>query len=154
MKIKDKSNILKWVVILFAAVLVIAIASIFIYRAVIETEWYHAKQLEKGFEEEKIRLNEHDQIIYLALDQGDEDWEYFYDVPETIFDDMACYEFDEIDDVDTIRAIWREDCVAVHFKNGARIIFFITEEDEIYWGMSLKIECPSLLRWYKEHKKD
>ncbi len=151
-QIRDKSNILKWLTILFVVLLLVGIASFFIYRAVIRTEWYHSRQMEKGFEEAKLRLSQHDQINYLALDEEDEAWKYMYDVPKGLFLDMTCHDFKEISEEETIKAIWREDCIAVYFKNGGRTLFFITEEEEIYWGLSLKIECPSLLQWYKEHK--
>ena len=155
MKIKDKSNILKWIVIVFVAVGLLTVASGFIYRAVIQTEWYHTQQLKKAFRQEKVHVNNHDQIIYVGISpQGNDDfWQYFYDTPVELFDDMTCDNFKEIDDPDKVEEILGYDWVMVIFKDASKSIYFISPEEEIYWGTSFTVDCPSLLQWYKENKK-
>ena len=152
--IKDKSVILKWITIVFCLLFLLVAGSGFIYKAVIETEWYHVRMLEKAFKEEQHHLNDHDKIIYVGISpQGNDDtWQYFYDVPENLFDDISCDNFDEIDDPEKVKEILGYDWIMVVFKDASKSMYFISPEEEIYWGTSFTVECPSLLQWYKENK--
>lgn len=154
-EIQDKSVIIKWVVIVFCALVLLACSSVFIYKAVISSEWYHQRQLKKAFNQELVHINDHDKIIYVGISpQGDDaSWEYFYDTPETLFDDMTCDDFEEIDDTVKVEEILAYDWIMVIFKDASKSVYHISPEDEIYWGTSLKVDCPSLLRWYKENKQ-
>ena len=151
---KDKSVILKWIVIVFCGLFLLAGSSVFIYKAVISSEWYHTRQLEKAFEEEFLRINDHDKIIHIGISpQGNADtWQYFYDTPENLFHDMTCDNFEEIDDPDMVKEILSYDWIMVIFKDASKSIYFVSPEEEIYWGTSFQVECPSLLKWYKENK--
>ena len=151
---RDKSVILKWIVIIFIAVGFLTVGSGFIYRAVIQTEWYHTQQLKKAFRMEKAHVNNHDQIIYVGISpQGNDDsWQYFYDAPVELFDDMTCDNFKEIDDPAMVEEILGYDWVMVIFRDASKSIYFISPEEEIYWGTSFTVECPSLLEWYKANK--
>lgn len=151
---RDKSEILKWSTIIFIVVVLVGFGSVFAYKAVIETEWYHTQMLKKAFRQEKAHLNDHKQIIYVGISpQGNDDtWEYHYDVPEELFDDISCDNFKEISDTEKIEEILGYDWIMIIFKDASKSIYFISPEEEIYWGTSFTVECPSLLEWYREKK--
>lgn len=153
-KTRDKSVILKWIVIIFCVSVLLVGSSVFIYKAIIGTEWYHEKMLKKAFQEELLHINNHKNMIYVGISQDGEDgdWQYFYDAPEELFDDMTCDDFNEIDDPDKVKEILGYDWIMVIFKDASKSIYFISPQDEIYWGTSFQVDCPSLLNWYKENK--
>ena len=70
-----------------------------------------------------------------------------------LFDDMTCDNFKEIDDPVMVDEILTYDWIMAVFKDASKSIYFISPDDEIYWGTSFKVNCPSLLKWYKENKK-
>lgn len=153
-EIQDKSVILKWIVIVFCAIVLLGITIPYIYKGVIQSEWYHQRQLKKAFEQEYAHINEADKIIYVGISHNGEDgpWEYFYDAPDSLFDDLTCNNFEEIDETAKIEEILGYDWIMAVFKDASKSIYFISPEDEIYWGTSFKVDCPSLLRWYKDNK--
>ena len=153
-EIQDKSIIIKWIVIAFCVLFFLACSSLFLYKAVITSDLYHTMQLKKAYKQEYAHINDYDKIIYIGISpKGDENaWEYFYDVPESLFDDMTCNSFDEIDDPDRVEEILTYDWIMVVFKDASKSIYHLSPEGEIYWGTSFKVECPSLLSWYKEQK--
>ena len=73
-------------------------------------------------------------------------------IPESLFDDMTCNSFDEIDDPARVEEILTYDWIMVTFEDASKSIYFISPEEKIYWGTSFTVECPSLLQWYKENK--
>lgn len=154
-EIQDKSVILKWIVIALCGLFFLSLGSGHIYKAVITSEWYHIRQLKKAYKEEYAHINDHNKIIYVGISpQGNDDtWEYFYDTPETLFDDMNCDNFDEIDDPAKVEEILTYDWIMVIFKDASKSIYHISPEGEIYWGTSFQVDCPSLLSWYKAQKK-
>ena len=153
-EIQDKSVILKWIVIVMCAVTLLAMGSVYIYKAIISTEWYHQQMLKKAFRQELAHINNEDQIIFVAIspEGRDDSWQYFYDAPEELFDDMTCDNFEEIDDTAMVEEILTYDWIMVTFKDASKSIYFISPKEEIYWGTSFTVECPSLLQWYKENK--
>lgn len=155
MKIKDKSKVLKWIVIVLCASFFLVLSGGFIFKAVTQTEWYHIRMMKKAFEEEFVHVNEESQIISVGISPaGQEDaWEYYYDAPDELFDDMTCVSFKEIEDLETVQEILGYDWVMVTFRDSSKSIYFVSPEEEIYWGTSLQVECPSLLRWYREQVK-
>ena len=58
----------------------------------------------------------------------------------------------EIDDTEMVEEILTYDWIMVTFKDASKSIYFISPEEEIYWGTSFMVDCPSLLKWYKENK--
>lgn len=153
-EIQDKSIILKWIVIVFCSLFFLSLSSLYIYKAVTSSEWYDQMQLKKAFKEEYLHVTDSDQIIYVGISpQGNEDsWEYFYDTPTNLFADMTCDNFDEIDDPAKVKEILTYDWIMVIFKDASKSIYFISPQEEIYWGTSFVVECPSLLSWYKQNK--
>lgn len=154
-EIQDKSVILKWMVIILCGLFFLSLGSVYIYKAVITSEWYHQRQLKKAFHQEYAHVNMADKIIFIGISSNGEDgpWEYYYDAPESLFDDMTCDNFDEIDDPVRVEEILAYDWVMVVFKDASKSIYYISPEGEIYWGTSFTVECPSLLSWYKAQKK-
>jgi len=154
-EIQDKSIIVKWIVIVFCGLFLLACSSVYIYKAVISSEWYHQRQLKKAYSQEYAHINDEDKIIYVGISTNGEDgpWEYFYDAPASLFDDMTCDDFTEIDNPAKVDEILTYDWIMVVFKDASKSIYFISPEDEIYWGTSFTVDCPSLLYWYKENKK-
>ena len=126
-EIQDKSVILKWIILGFCFICFMAFGSIYIYRAVINTEWYHTKQLKKAFKEEYVHVNDYEQIIYVGISpKGDEDsWQYFYDVPDNLFNDLTCDNFIEIDNPELVEQILGYDWIMVVFKDASKSIYFI-----------------------------
>jgi len=154
-EIQDKSVILKWIVIVVCVLFFLSLGSLHIYKSVITSEWYHLRQLKKAFTQEYAHINDHDKIIYVGISSNGEDgpWEYFYDTPDTLFDDMTCENFNEIDDPFVVDEILTYDWIMLVFKDASKSIYHISPEGEIYWGTSFTVDCPSLLSWYKENKK-
>ena len=108
-----------------------------------------------AYNQEYAHINDADKIINVGISSNGEDgpWEYFYDAPDSLFDDMTCDNFEEIDDTTMIDEILTYDWIMVVFKDASKSIYHISPEGEIYWGTSFEVKCPSLLRWYKENKK-
>ena len=154
-EIQDKSVILKWIVIVVCGLFFLSLSSLHIYKAVITSEWYHLRQLKKAFNQEYAHVNDADKIIYVGISSTGEEgpWEYFYDAPDTLFDDMTCDNFKEIDDPVMVEEILTYDWIMLVFKDASKSIYHISPEGEIYWGTSFTVECPSLLSWYKQNKK-
>lgn len=154
LSIQDKSIILKWIVIVMCVSVLLIGGSLFAYKQIISTEWYHQQMLKKAFRQELVHVNDADQIIFVAIspEGRDDSWQYFYDAPDALFDDMTCNNFEEIDDPAMVEEILTYDWIMVTFKDASKSIYFISPEDEIYWGTSFTVECPSLLKWYKENK--
>lgn len=152
--IQDKSVILKWIVIVMCVSVLLVGGSLFAYKQIISTEWYHQQMLKKAFRQELLHVNNDDQIIFVAIspEGRDDSWQYFYDAPAELFDDMTCNNFEEIDDPAMVEEILTYDWIMVTFKDASKSIYFVSPEEEIYWGTSFTVECPSLLQWYKENK--
>lgn len=151
-EIQDKSVILKWIVIVFCTIVLVAVVSPYVYKTIVSSEWYHQKQLNKAFRQEYAHINEADKIIYVGISANGEDgpWEYDYEAPDSLFDDLTCNNFDEIDDSAKVEEILTYDWIMVVFKDASKSIYHISPENEIYWGTSFKVDCPSLLHWYKQ----
>jgi len=154
-EIQDKSFIVKWIILGFCFLWIILGGIFFGYRTIIRTEWYHQRQLKKAYRQEYAHINDEDKIIYVGISANGEDgpWEYFYDAPDTLFDDMSCNSFEEIDDPDLVEEILSYDWIMVVFKDASKSVYHISPENKIYWGTSFEVECPSLLQWYKENQK-
>lgn len=133
---------------LFIAI-VASILSIQIYRSVVNAEWYNEKQTKKKFLQVAEKVNDTDQIKCIKVDDNIEE-RFVYDAPAELFDDLAAKSYEHIEDVEKQIEIWTQGCVTVFYNDGTAASFFITDDGEIYWGTSLKIECPSLLTWYRE----
>lgn len=146
MKLKAKT-IVEWVIIGLFIFIIIFIVSIQIYRSVLKSDWYHEQQTKKSFSQITQKLNEN--INNIKIDHAGE-IQFIHDIPMDLFDDLHATDYQRIEDIEELREIWSQDCVTVFFEEGSPTSFFITENEEIYWGTDLKVECPSLLHWYKQ----
>ena len=62
-EIQDKSVILKWMFIAVCLLLFLSLGSVYAYKTIIGTEWYHQRQLKKAFTQEYAHVNDYDKII-------------------------------------------------------------------------------------------
>lgn len=156
LEIRDKSVVLKWIVIVLCVGFLLVLCAGYIYKAVTQTEWYHLRMMKKAFENEYVHVNEDSQILTIGISPAgqDDSWKYSYDIPETLFDDMTCNEFKEIEDEEKIEEILSYDWIMVTFRDASKSMYFISPQDEIYWGTSIQVKCPSLLNWYKEQMQN
>lgn len=135
--------------------IIASFASIQIYRAVVNSDWYNEMQTQRSFQQIVKQVNDVDNIdyikIYSKIDGVGEE-KLFYDVPAELFDDISSKSYDRIEDINELIEIITQNFVTVFYKNGNPTSFYITDDGEIYWETSLKIECPSLLEWYNNNK--
>ena len=141
-------KILEWLVIGLFIAIVASIASIQIYRAVVNSDWYNERQTRKTFEQVVELINNTDNIKYIKVDDNTEE-RFIEEIPDELFDDISVKNYPHIEDVDKIHEIFRQGCITVFFKDrDTQISFFITDDGGVYWGLDLIVECPSLLNWY------
>ena len=57
-------------------------------------------------------------------------------------------------DEEKIEEILSYDWIMVTFRDASKSMYFISPQDEIYWGTSIQVKCPSLLNWYKEQMQN
>ena len=141
-------RIAEWILIGLFIAIVASIASIQIYRSVVNSDWYTEKQARKSFEQMVEKVN--NDIKYIEVDDNVE-YRYIYDAPFEMFDDLKIKSYERVEDIEKLLEIWRsEPCVTVFFNDNAATSFYITEEGKVYWGELFEIESPSLLRWFAE----
>jgi len=140
-------RIVEWIFIGLFLVIVVSFLSIQSYRAIVNSEWYVESQTKKGFSKTVEKLNDAYNIDYVKIDYNSIE-RIVYDIPAELFDDISVKSYERISDVEKMIDIWSQDFVAVFFKDGSYTSFNITDDEEIYWGTDLKVECPSLLFLY------
>jgi len=111
----------------------------------------HREKAKKIFFETVEKVNNPDPIKYIKIDDNTEEI-FVYDAPVELFDDLHVKSYEQIEDIEKPAEIWSQNCVTVFFNDGTATSFFITHSGEIYWGTSLKVECPSLLVWFETGK--
>jgi hypothetical protein len=148
--LKNTKKILEYGIIGLFLVIVVSLASVSIYRSVINSDWFSERQMKNYFIEMTEKVNNSEKIEYIKVENnGDE--KLIYDVPEDLFDDISCDSFESVKDPIKQREIFSGTLVAVFYEDGTYTAFFITNE-ELYFGTDLKIKCPSLMVWVNEIK--
>ena len=143
----------EWIVISLSIVIITAIASIQIYRFVVNSDWYTEKQARNSYAQMVEKVNDPNNIKYIEIKVNDntEEFLYIYDTPVDLFDDLKIISYERIDSIEKLLAIWRsEPCVTVFFNDHTVTSFYITEEGKVYWGEFFELKCPSLLTWFNE----
>ena len=140
-------KIAEWILIGLFIAIVASVASIQIYRSVVNSDWYTERQARKNLEQEIDSVNNVDSIKYIKVDDNTEE-HFIYDAPAELFDDIAIVRFESIRDVETMHEIWKNPCVTVFFTDDTTTSFNITEDGKVYWGQVFELHCPSLVDWY------
>ena len=146
-------RIAEWILIGLFIAIVASIASIQIYRSVVNSDWYTEKQWQKSFDQMVEKVNEPTNIKYIEieLDDNAKDFQYFYDAPVELFDDIRIASFELVKDVETLHKIERNNPeIRVVFNDKTATTFYITKDNKVYWGELFEVECPSLVDWYNE----
>ena len=133
----------EWAVIILFGIIVVSLVSIFVYRAVISSDWYIEEQIKKSYNQMVEKVNDHDNIKHIQTNIAETEGVIF-DVPSELFDDISCNNFRYVTDSEERYRIFKGDFVTVFYLDGTYTSFCILDR-EIYWGTDLKIECPSLL---------
>ena len=141
-------RIAEWILIGLFIAIVASIASILIYRSVVNSDWYTERQARKSFEQMVEKVN--NDIKYIEVDDNVE-YRYIYDAPFELFDDLKIKSYERVEDIEKLLKIWRsEPCVTVFFNDNTATSFYIAEDGKVYWGELFEVDCPSLLDWYNE----
>ena len=130
-----------------------SIASIHIYRSVVNSDWYVEKQWKKSFEQMVEKVNDPDTIRYIEieLDDNAKEFQDIDDAPIELFDDIKIVSYEFVDDVEMLHKIERNNPqITVFFNDKTATTFYITEDNRIYWGELFEVECSSLVNWYNE----
>ncbi|MBQ8583526.1 MAG: hypothetical protein IJ488_02830 [Clostridia bacterium] len=143
-------RIFELVIICLFVIIVTAIASIFIYRYVVNSDWYQEAQAKGSFSEVKKRLSDGGDIQYIKIDDGEE--RFIYVFPDKLFDDLSAKNYERIEDSDTRHEIWSGICITVFYEDRQGPSFFLTEDGKLYWAYDLEVECPSLVAWYENQR--
>ena len=144
-------RIAEWILIGLFIAIVASIASIQIYRSVVNSDWYTERQARKSFEQMVEKVNNTDIIKYIEIEFDDNDLLNIYDAPAELFDDLKIIRYEQVDDIEKLLALYRsEPCITVFFNDNTATSFYIAEDGELYWGALFEVDCPSLLDWYNE----
>jgi len=144
-------RIAEWILIGLFIAIVASIASIQIYRSVVNSDWYTERQARKSFEQMVEKVNNTDIIKYIEIEFDDNDLLNIYDAPAELFDDLKIIRYEQVDDIEKLLALYRsEPCITVFFNDNTATSFYIAEDGELYWGALFEVDCPSLLDWYTE----
>ena len=144
-------RIAEWILIGIFIAIVASIASIQIYRSVVNSDWYTERQARKSFEQMVEKVNNTDIIKYIEIEFDDNDLLNIYDAPAELFDDLKIIRYEQVDDIEKLLALYRsEPCITVFFNDNTASSFYLTEEGKLYWGELFEVDCPSLLDWYNE----
>lgn len=142
-------RIVEWILICLFIAIVASIASIQIYRSVVNSDWYTERQARKSLEHAVEKVNDTDNIKYIKVDDNIEE-RFIYEAPAELFDDITIISFESIRDVETMHEIWKNPCVTVFFNDDTTTSFNITEDGKVYWGQAFELQCTSLVDWCNE----
>ena len=143
--------IAEWIFIGLFVAIVASVASILIYRSVVNSDWYTERQARKSFEQMVEKVNNTDIIKYIEIEFDDNDLLNIYDAPAELFDDLKIIRYEQVDDIEKLLALYRsEPCITVFFNDNTATSFYLTEDGKVYWGELFEVDCPSLLDWYNE----
>ena len=144
-------RIAEWILIGLFIAIVASIASIQIYRSVVNSDWYTERQARKSFEQMVEKVNNTDIIKYIEIEFDDNDLLNIYDAPAELFDDLKIIRYEQVDDIEKLLALYRsEPCITVFFNDNTATSFYIAEDGKLYWGELFEVDCPSLLDWFNE----
>ena len=145
-------RIAEWILIGLFIAIVASVASIQIYRSVVNSDWYTERQARKSYAQMVEKINDTDNIKYVEIEfDDDNDLLNIYDAPAELFDDLKIIRYEQVDDIENLLALYRsEPCITVFFNDNTATSFYITEDDKLYWGELFEVDCPSLLDWYNE----
>ena len=145
-------RIAEWILIGLFIAIVASVASIQIYRSVVNSDWYTERQARKSYAQMVEKINDTDNIKYVENEfDDDNDLLNIYDAPAELFDDLKIIRYEQVDDIENLLALYRsEPCITVFFNDNTATSFYITEDDKLYWGELFEVDCPSLLDWYNE----
>ena len=102
-------RIVEWIFIGLFITIVASVASILIYRSVVNSDWYTERQARKSFEQMVEKVN--NDIKYIEVDDNVE-YRYIYDAPFELFDDLKIKNYNRVEDIEKLLEIWRsEPCV-------------------------------------------
>ena len=142
--------IAEWIFIGLFVAIVASVASILIYRSVVNSDWYTERQARKSYAQMVEKINDTDNIKYIEID-FDNDLLYIYDAPAELFDDLKITSYERVEDIEKLLALYRsEPCITVFFNDNTATSFYLTEDGKVYWGELFEVDCPSLLDWYNE----
>ena len=144
-------RIFELVIICLFVIIVTAIASILIYRYVVNSDWYQQAQAKGSFSEVKKRLSDGGDIQYIKIDDDGEE-RFIYVFPDELFDDLSAKNYERIEDSDTRHEIWSGVCITVFYEDRQGPSFFLTKDGKLYWAYDLEVECPSLVAWYENQR--
>ena len=145
-------RIAEWLFIGLFVAIVASVASILIYRSVVNSDWYTERQARKSYAQMVEKINDTDNIKYVEIEfDDDNDLLNIYDAPAELFDDLKIIRYEQVDDIENLLALYRsEPRITVFFNDNTASSFYITEEGKLYWGELFEVDCPSLLDWYNE----
>ena len=145
-------RIAEWIFIGLFVAIVASVASILIYRSVVNSDWYTERQARKSYAQMVEKINDTDNIKYVEIEfDDDNDLLNIYDAPAELFDDLKIIRYEQVDDIEKLLALYRsEPCITVFFNDNTATSFYIAEDGELYWGALFEVDCPSLLDWYTE----
>ncbi len=148
---KKAVRVFEYVAISLFLLVVVSLTSIVVYRAVIGSDWYQEIRIRDGFIAQKEKLQSENAIDYLGINGVNAPLRYFPADDPLLFFDLSCENYSLLASEEEIRDLFRETSITVFFKDGSQTHFYISDQNELYWG-SLKVDCPSLLRWYSQYK--
>lgn len=145
-------RIAEWIFIGLFVAIVASVASILIYRSVVNSDWYTERQARKSHAQMVEKINDTDNIKYVEIEFDDgNDLLNIYDVPAELFDDLKIIRYEQVDDIEKLLALYRsEPCITVFFNDNTATPFYIAEDGKLYWGALFEVDCPSLLDWFNE----
>ena len=138
----------EWILISLFIAIVASIASIQIYRSVVNSDWYIEKQDRKNLEQAIDTVNDVDRIKYIKVDNNIEE-RFIYDAPAELFDDITVISYEANMDIEKWREIFNNPMVTVFFVEGSPVSFNISDDGKVYSG-AFELQCPSLVDWYNE----
>ena len=141
-------RIAEWILIGLFIAIVASIASIQIYRSVVNSDWYIEKQDRKNLEQAIDTVNDVDRIKYIKVDDNIEE-RFIYDAPTELFDDITVISYEANMDIEKWREIFNNPMVTVFFVEGSPVSFNISDDGKVYSG-AFELQCPSLVDWYNE----
>lgn len=145
-------RIAEWILIGLFIAIVASIASIQIYRSVVNSDWYIEKQDRRNLEQKIESVNDVKNIEYIKVDDNIEE-RFIYDAPAELFDDITVISYEANMDIEKWREIFNNPMVTVFFVEGSPVSFNISDDGKVYSG-AFELQCPSLVDWYNEVGKN
>ena len=107
-------RIAEWILICLFIAIVASIASIQIYRSVVNSDWYIEKQDRRNLEQKIESVNDVKNIEYIKVDNNIEE-RFIYDAPAELFDDITVISYEANMDIEKWREIFNNPMVTVFF---------------------------------------